>query len=58
MDQVGLVSFGDDDNEVFHSNASYNFFNVKEAIDNLTLQGGVSGKYISVPESVHELQPE
>ncbi len=53
-DQVGLVSYGDDDNEVFHSNASYNFFNVKEAIDNLTLQGGVSGKYISVPESVHE----
>ena len=45
LDQVGLVSYGDDDNEVFHSNASYNFFNVKEAIDNLTLQGGVSGKY-------------
>ena len=54
LDQVGLVSYGDDDNEVFHSNASYNFFNVKESIDNLTLQGGVSGKYISVAESVHE----
>jgi len=55
LDQVGLVSYGDDDNEVFHSNASYNFFNVKEAIDNLTLKGGVSGgNAISVKQSVDE----
>jgi hypothetical protein len=54
LDQVGLVSYGDDDNEVFHSNASYNFFNVKGAIDNLTLKGGVSGNAISVKQSVDE----
>jgi len=55
LDQVGLVSYGDDDNEVFHSNASYNFFNVKGAIDNLTLKGGVSGNSaISVKQSVDE----
>ena len=55
LDQVGLVSYGDDDNEVFHSNASYNFFNVKGAIDNLTLKGGVSGNSaITVKQSVDE----
>jgi hypothetical protein len=55
LDQAGLVSYGDDDNEVFHSNASYNFFNVKGAIDNLTLKGGVSGNSaISVKQSVDE----
>jgi len=55
LDQVGLVSYGDEDNDVFHSNASYNFAQVKGAIDNLTLHGGVSGgNSISVEESIDE----
>jgi hypothetical protein len=53
-DQVGLVSYGDEDNEVFHSSLSNNYVDVKNAIDNLTLMGGVSGNAISVKESVDE----
>jgi hypothetical protein len=55
QDQVGLVSYGDEDNDVFHSNASYNFIQVKAAIDNLTLHGGVTGgNAITVKESIDE----
>jgi len=62
QDQIGLVSFGDGDNEVLHwdpTDTTSDYALLKNAINNLTLKGGVSDpsnstKTITIKESVDE----
>ena len=58
QDQIGLVSYGDGDNDVLHydpTNVTADYTFLKYAIDNLTLHGGVSGQNaITVKQSVDE----
>ena len=61
-DQIGLVSYGDGDNEVLHwspGNTTTDYAFLKASINNLTLKGGVSDpanktSIITIKESVDE----